>query len=302
MLRRCILAGVLAFGSLCGDGGEWKFDNPDRGWNDDALVLKYFHNSEMQRQYAWELLGQYPLCGDETILDFGCGDGKISAEVANCVPRGHVVGVDLSEQMISFSKRRFPNDCNPTLTFQRVANIDFADIEIDGVEKFDRIHGMCVFHLVKNPITVLNNFRKVLKPDGRLLLVAPGRFNPSCFLAAGDVLKGYGIVPPWKRSSSGKVGPSMRDRSGIEEVFSEAKWEMQKFDEVRKDIVFINRQEFVTWLVGTASALWEVGPDVADEFFGKVVDRYVEIYPAGKREDGTYRMEMVRFHIVAQPV
>lgn len=59
------------------------FENTDQGWNCDELAKMYFHNSEIQRQWAWESLSKVSFSGSEKILDFGCGDGKISAEMAN---------------------------------------------------------------------------------------------------------------------------------------------------------------------------------------------------------------------------
>ena len=32
------------------------------------------------------------LRGDESLLDIGCGDGKVTAEIAACLPQGSVVG------------------------------------------------------------------------------------------------------------------------------------------------------------------------------------------------------------------
>lgn len=75
--------------SLCADQSpQWHIDNEKEGWKEEFLVQQYFHHSELQRQWAWHLLGQYRFQGDEKILDFGCGDGKITAEISHFIPRG----------------------------------------------------------------------------------------------------------------------------------------------------------------------------------------------------------------------
>ena len=83
-------------------------------WN----AADYAANSAVQQSWARELIAKLNLRGDEHILDVGCGDGKISAELARVVPRGSVTGVDASPQMIAFAKKAFPVSKIPNLKFQ----------------------------------------------------------------------------------------------------------------------------------------------------------------------------------------
>ena len=50
----------------------------------------YARNSSAQLEWATELMAKLALKGDEAILDIGCGDGKITAELARHLPRGLV--------------------------------------------------------------------------------------------------------------------------------------------------------------------------------------------------------------------
>ena len=53
----------------------------------------YHQHSSQQQKWARDILDRLALAGHEQILDIGCGDGKITAEVARCVPNGFVVGL-----------------------------------------------------------------------------------------------------------------------------------------------------------------------------------------------------------------
>ena len=53
-------------------------------WN----AADYAANSVVQQTWARELIAQLNLRGSEHILDVGCGDGKVTAEIARAVPRG----------------------------------------------------------------------------------------------------------------------------------------------------------------------------------------------------------------------
>ncbi len=57
-------------------------------WN----AADYAANSVVQQTWARELIAKLNLRGDEHILDVGCGDGKVTAEIARALPRGSVDG------------------------------------------------------------------------------------------------------------------------------------------------------------------------------------------------------------------
>src|SRR5271169_32936 len=83
-------------------------------WN----AAEYAANSAVQQTWARELIAKLKLRGGEHILDVGCGDGKVSAELARAVPRGSVTGIDASAEMIAFARKAFPRKLIPNLKFQ----------------------------------------------------------------------------------------------------------------------------------------------------------------------------------------
>ena len=95
----------------------------------------YAANSSSQQAWARELIARLKLRGDERILDVGCGDGKVSAELARAVPRGSATGVDASPQMIEFAQKTFPPAEISNLKFQVMdaREIQPARFEVRGV-------------------------------------------------------------------------------------------------------------------------------------------------------------------------
>src|SRR5277367_6388290 len=83
-------------------------------WN----AAEYAANSTVQQSWARELIAKLHLRGDEHVLDVGCGDGKVTAEIARAVPRGSVAGIDASAEMIGFARKTFPAGRFPNLKFQ----------------------------------------------------------------------------------------------------------------------------------------------------------------------------------------
>ena len=66
-------------------------------WNPED----YSRHSAGQERWARERLAELNLRPDDTVLDIGCGNGRITAAIARQVPEGRVVGVDSSADMIA---------------------------------------------------------------------------------------------------------------------------------------------------------------------------------------------------------
>jgi len=64
-------------------------------WDGD-IVRAYVHNLELQRRWAVAFLAPHLRAarGDERILDIGCGDGKVTADIAKFILEGEVIGID----------------------------------------------------------------------------------------------------------------------------------------------------------------------------------------------------------------
>ncbi|MBM3163313.1 MAG: class I SAM-dependent methyltransferase [Chlorobi bacterium] len=89
---------------------------------------KYEKASAHQKEWGERLIAEVSLRGTESVLDLGCGDGILTAQIADLVQQGVVLGIDASQGMIdaALSKER------KNLTFCKM------DInELNFVERFD---------------------------------------------------------------------------------------------------------------------------------------------------------------------
>ena len=137
-------------------------------WN----AADYAANSGVQQSWAWELIARLNLRGDENILDVGCGDGKITAELARAVPRGAVVGIDPSKEMIGYAGEKFPAAKIPNLKFQ------IGDArQITSSIKFDLVFSNAALHWVAGHEEFLSGAAAALKSGGRLVVSCGGKGN-----------------------------------------------------------------------------------------------------------------------------
>ncbi|XP_048767673.2 S-adenosylmethionine-dependent methyltransferase Rv2258c-like [Ostrea edulis] len=99
------------------------------------------------------------------ILDFGCGYGKLSQQLAETYQYVNITGVDIDEQSIRHCQKTYK--C-PSLHFTSSKDIS-STLNI----RFDIIILMEVLHDLPDPGQILSELRTVLKPDGCIVTFDP---------------------------------------------------------------------------------------------------------------------------------
>jgi SAM-dependent methyltransferase len=72
-----------------------------REWNAET----YHRVSDPQWHWGLAVLNRLRLAGDELALDVGCGTGRLTEVLARRLPRGRVIGVDLSANMLAAARQ-----------------------------------------------------------------------------------------------------------------------------------------------------------------------------------------------------
>ena len=121
-------------------------------------------------QFAWglEVLDRLELNGDETVLDAGCGSGRVTAELAKRLPAGHIVAVDGSEAMIAKARERLGEGVTYLLA-------DLFELELD--QPVDLIFSTAIFHWIPDHDGLFERLRAALRPGGRLVAQCGGQGN-----------------------------------------------------------------------------------------------------------------------------
>jgi ubiquinone/menaquinone biosynthesis C-methylase UbiE len=132
----------------------------------DLNAVHYKKNSKLQQGLAQQLLDGYHFDEDAQVLDVGCGDGRLTAEIACEIPRGKIIGIDASPNMIALGKASFPKSEFPNLDFKH-ANAE----KLSFSTSFDNIVSFSCFHWVRKPKKALQDLIKMLKPGGELLML-----------------------------------------------------------------------------------------------------------------------------------
>ena len=238
-----------------------------REWN----ATDYHRISEPQVSWGKKVLARVRLHGDEMLMDAGCGTGRLTAELLQSLPRGRVVGVDLSEicspvhatiwQLISAA------------SFLLVA-ADLQDLPFERV--FDGIFSTAAFHWVLDHDRLFRSLFRALRPGGWLHAQCGGGPNLARLRKRTDELAAtakyapyfVGFREPWTFNDAETAAALLR-RAGFTEVETSLEPALTVLEDLPKYSEFVRtvilrqhleqipdgelRREFVTALADQAA-------------------------------------------------
>jgi trans-aconitate 2-methyltransferase len=121
---------------------------------------EYRQVSGMQQWLAQRALADVVLDGVRSVLDIGCGDGRITTTLAAQIPGARVVGIDPSPGMIAAA---------PTPSGAEFRLGDVLDQRFDA--EFDLVVSFNALHWVRDTAGALSTVAAALEPGGQALLV-----------------------------------------------------------------------------------------------------------------------------------
>jgi trans-aconitate 2-methyltransferase len=150
----------------------------------------YAAHSSAQLVWAQELLAKLDLSGGEALLDVGCGDGRITAVIAQSLPGGRVLGVDSSADFIAYAREHYLPLVYPNLHFECMDARKLA-----WEQSFDIIFSNATLHWVDDHRAFLVGCARLLNPGGRLIVSCGGRGNAAAIISA---LEAVTRQPRWR--------------------------------------------------------------------------------------------------------
>ncbi len=140
----------------------------------------YIHGTSPEEQRRLSLMNdvllnqaelrEMNLRGDERILDFGSGLGQMTRAMARAVPRGSVVGIERDEKQLDGSRRLAANDSEERLVEFRAGDVIDLHMPDDEWGTYDVAHARFVLEHVRDPLRVVRNMVRAVRPGGRIVL------------------------------------------------------------------------------------------------------------------------------------
>jgi len=130
----------------------------------------YHRISDAQESWGHETIEYRKWKGNETVLDAGCGSGRLTKILSIKVPHGKVIAVDSDLSMIRLAKENLVKFSNIEFT-----HMDISEIKLE--EKVDVVFSNAVLHWILNHKKVFERFCQILNCDGQLLIQCGGYGN-----------------------------------------------------------------------------------------------------------------------------
>jgi trans-aconitate methyltransferase len=150
-----------------------------REWNADA----YHRVSAPQFDWGLRVLDRLPLSGDEVVLDVGCGTGRLTEKLVARVPRGYVVALDFSANMLARAREHL--GAGPD---GRVAVVRADAAWLPMAARADAVFSTATFHWVPDHPQLFRSLYQALVPGGRLVAQCGGGPNVARLHQRADAL------------------------------------------------------------------------------------------------------------------
>jgi trans-aconitate 2-methyltransferase len=215
----------------------------------DWDAATYDRVSAPQQAWAEEQLSRLTLRHGETVLDAGCGSGRITARLADLVgPRGRVYGVDAAPSMAALAVQQLQD--RATILCQDLARLSLP-------EPVDAVFSNATFHWIPDHDALFAAIHRALKPGGRLVAQCGGEGNIAAFRRAIDATMAQ---PTFAAHFAGWPDP----------------WNYQGPDATRARLERAGFAEVRCWLEGKPT----VTEDPLEFARASVVVRHLDVLPA----------------------
>ena len=122
-------------------------------------------------EWAAAVLDRLELRGDETVLDAGCGSGRVTRVLLERLPRGRVIAVDASPDMVARAREELAREAVD------VRQADLATLSLGVGEQVDAVFSNATFHWIADHDALFARLAAALRPGGRVSVQCGGEGN-----------------------------------------------------------------------------------------------------------------------------
>ncbi len=269
------------------------------GMENDWDAQKYSKNSELQFKAAMGALSKIEFKGNEKVLDIGCGDGRVTAEIAKRVPKGSVTGVDKSENQIKYAQNNYAAD-NLSFDIVDISNemrCPFTGIPYYGFNhQFNIVTAFSTLSWIQDQPQAFKNIAWLMAVGGKLRAGLAHEDSPYLRARFGmcthDTWKEYFVnyEIPYYPTNEEKVRYMLKLAGLKEELVAK----------IEAPHLFKNRQEFIDWMSAIPAQIDRIPQERHEEFFNDIIDEYLKSVP--QEEDGSIKLSISALAVRAEYV
>jgi len=245
----------------------------------------YSKLSIVQDITAQKLLSILKINEKDIILDVGCGDGKITAQLSNIAKNGSVLGIDKSLNMIDFAVNTYCEQQYPNLNFQ----IKSAE-NIRYNESYDLIFSSFALQWFKDKNSFFVKAHKSLRSDGKIAIVAPVGVSPELEQAIQVVINSPEWFSYYKNFHPGWYFSSPKF---ITHLVKENCFNITYSSTYVQEVRFQSLDEFEKYILLWFPYLKPLKETQRKVFFSEVINEYCKILPINLDDSVIMRVPII---------
>lgn len=250
------------------------------------LAEDYRKNSALQWEWALDSLSRFDFHEEDQVLDVGCGDGKITALISSKVPRGLVVGLDISKQMIKKASSLFNED--------NLAFIHGDAIDIPFKNHFDKVVSFLALHWVLDQNQALLSMKEALKEKGKMLLVIPGKAENNLASLSEKLVQSEKWVKFFPFFNKQRVHFTVDE---YKELLSLAGLEIQSIKESESWTVFKDKEDLLAWIKPIVNFIDHLEAENQEQFIEDIASEMLLNNPP---KNGMISIKHIKIEVIAQ--
>ena len=188
-----------------------------------------FYDAELRAHHE-HLRAAYGISPGDVVVDIGCGTGLTTREAARAAAPGPVVGLDVSERMLTRARQ--------LTAAERLDNVRY-ELGDAQVHRFDPAAGDVVISrfgtmFFADPAAAFANIATAVRPEARLVLLVWQRREDNEWMRAFDAALGGAVQPP----PPGADPFSLGDAEATARILGGAGFDDIRFEDVREPVFY----------------------------------------------------------------
>lgn len=230
---------------------------------------EYHEHSSAQQDAALSLLRSIALKGTERVLDVGCGSGNVTQKIVEKVPNGSVLGTDISQDMIDFSKNEFSHISNLQFLQQDAQKLSYKN-------EFEVIFSSFALQWLEDPNAFFSAAYEGLKDHGLLVATIPLGVSDALEQSLAEVTSRPEWAPYFERFSSGW---HFQTTDKYKDLLTSNRLKTIEFTLVKQEKAFPSEKAIRSYIKQWLTYLNPIPETSKEAFFNELMTRYFELEP-----------------------
>ncbi len=251
----------------------------------------YHRVSDPHVRWGGPIIDRLELAGNETVIDAGCGTGRVSAQLLGHLPEGRLIAVDRDAAMVEAARATLTPMAPGRV---RVVQADLLDIDTAVGEAADRVFSTATFHWIPDHDRLFSALFRSLVPGGWLVAQCGGAGN---LARLRDHLDAAVSDPAFAHHLGGWAGPwTFSSADDAATRLSGAGFEQVETGLINAPVGFLDAAAYAEFIrsVVLGEHLARLPDDAHRE---RLVD---ELTSRAGDDDTPYTLDYVRLNIVAR--